>query len=88
MDLSSPFPSGESVLVVIGVYSWFPEVDILKSTTTPSIINKLDGMFSTHRFPAHNLPVMKWQTIFPNVVLSTTMLHYYGLKQMVWLSPS
>ena len=50
MDLCSPFPSGESVLVVIDAYSRFPEVDILKSTTAPSIINKLDRIFSTHGF--------------------------------------
>ena len=46
-----PFPSGESVLVVIDAYSRFPEVDILKLTTAPSIINKLDPIFSTHGFP-------------------------------------
>ena len=51
MYLCGPFPSGESVLVVIDAYSRFPEVDILKSTTAPSIINKLDRIFSTHRFP-------------------------------------
>ena len=51
MDLCGPFPSGESVLVVIDAYSRFPEVDILKSTTAPSIINKLDRTFSTHGFP-------------------------------------
>ena len=51
MDLCGPFPSGESVLVVIDAYSRFPEVDILKSTTAPSIISKLDRIFSTHGFP-------------------------------------
>ena len=51
MDLCGPFPSGESVLVVIDAYSRFPEVDILKSTTAPSMINKLDRIFSTHGFP-------------------------------------
>ena len=51
MDFCGPFPSGESVLVVIGAYSRFPEVDILKSTTAPSIINKLDQIFSMHGFP-------------------------------------
>ena len=51
MYLCGPFPSGESVVVVIDAYFRFPEVDILKSTTAPSIINKLDRIFSTHRFP-------------------------------------
>ena len=51
MDLCGPFPSGESVLVVIDAYSRFPEVDILKSSTAPSLINKLDRIFSTHGFP-------------------------------------
>ena len=30
MDLCGPFPSGESVLVVIGAFSRFSEVEILK----------------------------------------------------------
>ena len=49
MDLCGPFPSGESVLVVIGAYSRFPEVDILKSTTVTSIMSKLDQY--THGYP-------------------------------------
>ena len=94
MDLCGPFLSGESVLVVIDAYSRFPEVDILKSTTAPSIINKLDRIFSTHGFPdrvtSDNGPQFACHEMadyFPNVVLSTTMLHHYVLKRMVWLSP-
>ena len=33
VDLAGPFPSGEYLLVVIDEYSWFPEVDVISSTS-------------------------------------------------------
>ena len=40
IDLCRPFPSGEYLLVVIDVYSHFPEVDIVHSTKATSPISK------------------------------------------------
>ena len=45
VDFCSPFPSGHYVLVVIDCYSRFPEVEILKSTSAPKVIPKLDTIF-------------------------------------------
>ena len=51
IDFCGPFPSGHYVLVVIDVYSRYPEIEILKSTAAPKVIPKLDIIFARHGIP-------------------------------------
>lgn len=51
VDLCGPFPSGETVLVVIDYYSRWPEVAVLHKTTTAHIIHCLNVIFSRHGYP-------------------------------------
>ena len=51
MDFCSPFPSGNYLLVAIDDYSRYPEVEILKSTSSKSTIPKLDKIFSGFGVP-------------------------------------
>lgn len=46
-----PLPSGEYVFAVVDYFSRYFEVDILKSTTAPRIIESLDKIFCTHGLP-------------------------------------
>ena len=51
IDFCGPFPSGHYVLVVIDIYSRYPEIEILKSTAAPKVIPKLDITFARHGIP-------------------------------------
>ena len=48
VDFSGPLPSGEYLLVVIGRYSRYPEVEIIRSTKASVVISKLDKIFAMH----------------------------------------
>ena len=50
-DLLGPFPSGESILVIIDACSRWPEVEIIRNTSSKTIINKLRKVFSRQGFP-------------------------------------
>ena len=50
-DLCGPFPSGESLLVLVDSCSRWPEVFILKSTTAAVIINRMKSCFAVHGLP-------------------------------------
>ena len=52
IDFYGPLPSGHYALVVIGCYSRFPEVEILKSTAAQKVIPKLDSIFARHGIPS------------------------------------
>ena len=51
IDFCGPLPSGDYLLVVIDDYSQFPEVEILKSTSSRAVIPKLDKIFSAYGIP-------------------------------------
>ena len=51
LDLCGPFPTGESLLVVIDRYSRWVEVETMQSTTSSSIIANLKQMFARLGFP-------------------------------------
>ena len=51
VDVCGPFPSGDYLLVAIDDYSRYPEVEILKSTSSKSTIPKLDKIFSDFGIP-------------------------------------
>jgi hypothetical protein len=51
MDFLGPYTSGETLLVVTDAYSKFPEVEIMKSTTTKQVSASLERIFATHALP-------------------------------------
>ncbi|XP_038106874.1 uncharacterized protein K02A2.6-like [Culex quinquefasciatus] len=51
MDMLGPLPSGESLLVVIDLYSRFRVVEVLRQTTTTDILKKLKPLFMRLGFP-------------------------------------
>ena len=51
VDFCGPFPSGDYLLVVIDDHSRYPEVEILKTTSSKSTIPRLDKIFSAFGVP-------------------------------------
>ena len=51
IDLTGPFKGGYYCLVIMDYYSRYPEVEILKSITSQTIINKLIKIFSYQGYP-------------------------------------
>ena len=45
MDFCRPFPTGKTLLVVIDLYSKFLKVEIMTSTTAPTVMKRLDRIF-------------------------------------------
>lgn len=50
-DFCGPFPTSETVLVVIDGYSRFPEVEIMKTTTTTAVVSRLKRIFARNGYP-------------------------------------
>ena len=50
-DFCGPLPSGEYLFVVTDQYSKFPIVDIVRSTSAPSIIPRMEKIFSMFSYP-------------------------------------
>ena len=50
-DLCGPLPTGESLLVMVDTCSRWPEVHIVKSTTSTVIIKRMKTAFATHGIP-------------------------------------
>jgi hypothetical protein len=50
IDLSGPYANGDYLLLLINYYSRFPEMEIIRSITSSTIINKLRKIFSVHGF--------------------------------------
>ena len=48
IDFYGPLPSGQYILVVIGCYSRFPEIEILTAISAQKVIPKLDCIFAQH----------------------------------------
>ena len=51
VDFAGPFPSGDYIMVVTDEFSRFPEVEILTSTSTRTVIPKLDAIFARQGIP-------------------------------------
>lgn len=49
IDLCGPFPTGESLLVITDYFSRWPEVVVVRKTTT--VLGHLDLIFARHGFP-------------------------------------
>ena len=52
IDFIGPFPTGESLLVVMDDYSRFPEVEIVHPTSSNTVIPKLDAIFARQGIPS------------------------------------
>ena len=50
-DFGGPYPSGDYCLVVIDEYSRFPVVELVRSTSSRSVIPIMDKIFATHGIP-------------------------------------
>ena len=50
-DILGPFPTGESVLAVIDGYLRYPEIKIIKKTTSSKIISGLEEIFCQQGYP-------------------------------------
>ena len=48
VDLMGPLPSGHSLLVIVDYYGRFYEVEVMQSTTTEKIIDRLADTFCRH----------------------------------------
>ena len=51
IDLCGPFPTGESLLVCVDACSRWPEVEIIRTTSSEVIIRCLQKSFATHGLP-------------------------------------
>ena len=51
VDFLGPFPSRESLLVVIDLSSRFPFTEVMKSKTSEKLINRLVQLFSIFGYP-------------------------------------
>jgi hypothetical protein len=90
-DLCGPFPSGESLLVMVDTYfRWpWPEVQVMKSTTSTAIIKCMKTTFATHGIPheivTDNGPQFtsaEFSTYLSNiVVMFTVKSHPIGPRQ-------
>ena len=50
-DFCGPFPTGETVLVVLDAYSKYPEVEIVPSIAAKDTMPVLERIFATHGIP-------------------------------------
>ena len=48
IDFKGPLPGGKHLLVVIDRYSRYPEVEIVNSTNTDTVLRKLKKIFAAH----------------------------------------
>ena len=51
VDLCGPFPTGETLPILVDFYSQFAFIETLKNTTSATIISKLFKIFSAHGLP-------------------------------------
>ena len=51
IDICGPFPTGANILGIIDASSRWPEIHIIRSTTSESIANCLEKTFTTHGYP-------------------------------------
>lgn len=52
MDILGPLPSGDSILVIIDLYSRYRVTEVLRSTTSEAIIERLSRTFLRMGFPS------------------------------------
>ena len=50
-DFYGPLPNGEKLLDIIDLYSRFPFIEIMKTTTKVKVIGRLGNLFSMYDYP-------------------------------------
>ena len=50
-DFFGPLASGDSLLVITGLYSQFPLVEVMKTTNAAAVINRFEMLFSIFGYP-------------------------------------
>ena len=50
VDFYGPLPNGEKLLSIIDLYSRFPFIEIMKTTTAVKVIERLENLFSIHDY--------------------------------------
>ncbi|PFX13288.1 Retrovirus-related Pol polyprotein [Stylophora pistillata] len=73
VDLMGPLPSGEHLLVLVDYYSRWIEVDVIRTTSSKTIIHCLNAQFARHGLPKGKSPAellfrRKLTTIMPELV--------------------
>ena len=51
LDLLGPLPTGDSLFVFVDYYSRWIEVDVIRTTTSKVIIQRLDAQFARYGIP-------------------------------------
>ena len=89
VDLCSPFPTGETLLILVDYYSQFSFVESLENTTSATIISKLFKIFSVHGLPetlssdnGGQFTSDEMESFLKSMVLIIIELHRYDPKQM------
>ena len=79
IDLLGPFPTGESVFVVVDYYSRYYKIEIMRKTTSDKIVDALDKMFLVHGLPysitSDNGPQFVSEE-FANYMEENAMIHH------------
>ena len=93
VDLCGPFPTGKTFLILVDYYSQFPFIEILKNTTSSTIISKLFKIFSvnglTETLTIDNrgqLTSNEVESFLEINVITHNKLHRYGPEKIGKLS--
>ena len=78
-DFSSELPTGEKLLVIIDMFSKFPIIEIMKTTTSQAVTNRFTNLFSLFGYPTEiytdNGP--PWESIeFSNYLRDRNITHH------------
>ena len=95
VDLCGPFPTGESLLVCVDACSRWPEVEILRTTSSEVIVRCLMKIFATHGLPEQvtsdngsNLIFQEMEDFSLLTEFDTVKLLHIGRKSMQWWNVS
>lgn len=78
VDLIGPFPTGESLLVIVDYYSRWIEVDVVRCTTSSVIIRCLENHFTRHGIP-ETLRTDNWSNLVSREI--EEVLDELGIKR-------
>ena len=85
VDLMGPLPTGESLLVAVDYYSRCIEVDVVRNTTTSTIIRCLENHFTRHGIPetlrtdnGPNLVSQRWKNVWTSWESNTRRQSHCG----------
>nr|XP_047122938.1 uncharacterized protein LOC124806248 [Hydra vulgaris] len=93
IDFFGPLPSGEYLFVIEDLYSRYPFVDIIKTTTVSSVISKLERLFAIFGYPnkirSDNGPPFQseeFKLYFKNVDIKITPQYSQRYRRKIYAS--